>query len=1582
MKNISLNSIIRKFIILTFLVCYSLVNKSFGQAVELINNGNFATTNSGWTATGDFYYNSNYNTCLSCPGYAFLSTPTGGAAANLAGDINQTITIPSNATSATLSFYTYIGTLQTSSAIDFLQCYFIYGTSQTSSVAVLNNLDYTSGYVQHTYSIPSSLFGIPLTLYFEGSTDNTSLGTKFRLDDVSLSYVPGAGCSPITNFNLVSQAVTTTAPSQASFSIIPSGTSTSYQWELSIDGGSSWSNVPNNSPYSDINTSSLSINPTNLSMNGYMFRVNLNNNCSSGYSNWGTLNINSSCTGVLITSNPGNQSVTESNSAFFSASASGTTPFNFQWQLSTDFGSSWLNLTNGGNSTWTTGGTSSTISLSNTTISQYNYEYRCVISNNCPSSATSSMGILTVSSGCMIVSITSSPSNQTVFAPNSATFSADASGTTPFTFQWQESGNGGSTWTNLTNSGNSTWTTSSNSSALVIANSTGLNTNNYRCVISNSCPSSALSSSGTLTVNPVTYWIGVYTRPENNPNFPNEKLLASATTYSPTSSPIKVCADGSKATIIKLNCDNLNLDMQNIRFKLASDPSNSDPNLFGEFNTASYFSSPSLAQVKMTSPNYLASGRLHRLDTIQAYLIGNPNLILINIPIKVCRAPILFVHGLWGDYGSFQEMDNYFSTYYTSSNLITFRADYSANNGNAKSFSYNTFTNPIIATNIYNTLNKAILANFSSGKVDVVSHSMGGVLTRLHMQSSSYLSNIHTFTTINTPHSGTQVANLFKSSLGLPIYPVLLAMGRCVNCGAVDDLKYNGLYFNNGYNLNGNSIKEPSLVFTSDSYNSIASDAIGMDLIWGLNRPFFFSIGVFDPLMLTQSLYNPDNSDVIVPLSSQQGGVGTSVHYNSTTHVQAEKNTDLFSDLNYRLGQNPLGAFFNQNGFQSSNLQMPWWFFLPSVLPLMPQQNFADSIKITNPIDGSVFNTNDLVSLHISRLNGNINYLGCFIENQGQVLNTTYSIDSSLNFQCSIPATVYGEVKVFAYGLNSTGGFDYDSIYFTVNISRTLDSLNISTDSLLIQLENDQNINVDGFYSDSVTRNISSMSGMTYTILDTSIVKFSGPNTLHANNSGTTQVVANYQGLSDTVFVSVYPIQVSNNTLFSVSNNVVCGNGNVQFFDQSIGITHSLQWIFPGGSPGTSTDQNPIVNYNAFGAFDVTLITSWNGELDTLYLPRYIQVDSIPTASISVAGPTTFCQGQSVQLNTNYGNGFHYFWSNGSTNQNIVVNDNDMYTVTVFDSLGCSATSNAISTTVLNNPTPIISGIDSICSGATSILDAGSGYVSFLWSTTDTTQTAIATTIGNYSVIVTDGNGCSGSSNFTLTVNSLPTITITGSNTICNGELTTLDAGSGFLTYEWSTTETTQSISANSGGLFSVTVSDMNGCSNSTATTVTVNSIDTTVSQNGPNLTAITAPALYQWIYCDSVPLLGETNQTIYVSQEGAYSVIISHNGCIDTSSCFLILSLGTNLNLDQSAIGIYPNPTDNELKIQLNTISKEKYLITLSDLLGKEIFKSEATPLKGEDLITFFLKDLTSGIYILTIKSTGYRNAYKIVKE
>ncbi|MEO8150361.1 MAG: kelch repeat-containing protein, partial [Bacteroidia bacterium] len=135
---------------------------------------------------------------------------------------------------------------------------------------------------------------------------------------------------------------------------------------------------------------------------------------------------------------------------------------------------------------------------------------------------------------------------------------------------------------------------------------------------------------------------------------------------------------------------------------------------------------------------------------------------------------------------------------------------------------------------------------------------------------------------------------------------------------------------------------------------------------------------------------------------------------------------------------------------------------------------------------------------------------------------------------------------------------------------------------------------------------------------------------------------------------------------------------------------------------------------------------------------------------------------------------------------------------------------------------PSITGDTIFCSGSSTILDAGL-YTGYNWSTGATTQTISVNTAGTFTVSVTNGSGCTGSTSVTTTVNANPAPVISGSTSFCTGSSTTLDAGGGYTNYNWSTGATTQTITVSTTGTFTVTVTNGNGCTGTASTTTMVN---------------------------------------------------------------------------------------------------------------------------------------------------------------
>ena len=336
-----------------------------------------------------------------------------------------------------------------------------------------------------------------------------------------------------------------------------------------------------------------------------------------------------------------------------------------------------------------------------------------------------------------------------------------------------------------------------------------------------------------------------------------------------------------------------------------------------------------------------------------------------------------------------------------------------------------------------------------------------------------------------------------------------------------------------------------------------------------------------------------------------------------------------------------------------------------------------------------------------------------------------------------------------------------------------------------------------------------------------------------------------------------------------------------------------------------ATTQNIVVTTT--GSYVVT-VTSAAGSATSA--PVSVTVNSLPTATISAGGATTFCQGGNVTLTSSAGTS--YLWTPGNlTTQAISATSSGSYTVRVTGANGCSATSSATVVTVNALPTAAITagGSTTICQGKSVSLTSSSGS-SYLWIPgNQTTQSIIATAAGSYTVRVTGSNGCSATSSATvITVNPLPTASITpgGATTFCQGGNVTLTSSTG-TSYLWTPgNQTTQAISATSSGSYTVRVTGSNGCSaTSSVTAVTVNSLPTaTISANGPltfnlggsvTLTSSTGTS-YLWTPGN------QTTQSKVVTTSGSYTVRVTNsNGCSATSSAIVVNVIGGSYSISTS---------------------------------------------------------------------------------
>jgi hypothetical protein len=289
----------------------------------------------------------------------------------------------------------------------------------------------------------------------------------------------GAAKAPAITTQPRSEAVA--AGQSTSFKAVASGTPTpKVKWQLSTNAGGNWTNIAgaHSATYSFV---------ASASQNANEYRAVFTNAAGSAKTHAATLTITAaapSTSAPSITSEPLSESVVAGASATFTAAASGNPAPTVQWQQSTNGGTTWSPIT---------GATTTTYSFS-ASSAQNGYEYRAVFSNGVGSAATTSAATLTVTTpqpSNAAPSITAEPVSATVAAGTSATFTAAASGTPTPTVQWQQSTNGGTTWSPITGATATTYSFTASS---------GENAYQYRAVFSNGVGSPATTNAATLTV--------------------------------------------------------------------------------------------------------------------------------------------------------------------------------------------------------------------------------------------------------------------------------------------------------------------------------------------------------------------------------------------------------------------------------------------------------------------------------------------------------------------------------------------------------------------------------------------------------------------------------------------------------------------------------------------------------------------------------------------------------------------------------------------------------------------------------------------------------------------------------------------------------------------------------------------------------------------------------------------------------------------------------------------------------------------------------------------------------------------------
>ena len=355
-------------------------------------------------------------------------------------------------------------------------------------------------------------------------------------------------------------------------------------------------------------------------------------------------------------------------------------------------------------------------------------------------------------------------------------------------------------------------------------------------------------------------------------------------------------------------------------------------------------------------------------------------------------------------------------------------------------------------------------------------------------------------------------------------------------------------------------------------------------------------------------------------------------------------------------------------------------------------------------------------------------------------------------------------------------------------------------------------------------------------------------------------------------YVTVVVNELPNATISGPSE--ICQN-ETAIFEADGGL--SYRW-----STGATSSN---ITLTAGGKYTVT-VTDANNCSDTA--SRRLTVNALP--SISINGITPFCQGQSTMLTAN--GAISYSWSTADTTRSISTTYAGTYTVTGTDAHGCK--SSASKTVSIHEITAVLTGNNYFCHNQSTTLSvSGNESYSYRWANGSSASSLTVNAAGTYTVTVTNAMGCSLTMSQTVQENPLPTPSITGPSTICQGRANANLVAEGGVSYIWSNGSSSAYIPIVTTGTYYVTVTDQNGCSASTSRTVIVNPQPTVNITARTNICQNESVAIYATTDAEGATYnwttTGQTTPFINVTPMWSPSVytvrVTDENGCSNSAS-------------------------------------------------------------------------------------------------
>jgi hypothetical protein len=186
-----------------------------------------------------------------------------------------------------------------------------------------------------------------------------------------------------------------------------------------------------------------------------------------------------------------------------------------------------------------------------------------------------------------------------------------------------------------------------------------------------------------------------------------------------------------------------------------------------------------------------------------------------------------------------------------------------------------------------------------------------------------------------------------------------------------------------------------------------------------------------------------------------------------------------------------------------------------------------------------------------------------------------------------------------------------------------------------------------------------------------------------------------------------------------------------------------------------------------------------------------------------------------------------------------------------------------------------------------------------------------------------------------------------------------------------------------SSGTYTYAYPMSNGCDSTIHLQLTIDTVNTGVTQSGTMqtmnlLTANASNAAYQWIDCGNgnAAISGATSQLYTATANGSYAVVVTQNGCTDTSSCYTVAGIGVR-EVAPADIKLMPNPSKGSFTVDLGQVAP-KANVEIWDVMGRRVLQKSA---EGVQRIPVQTK-LSPGVYLVKVQANGQSVTRRMVIE